>query len=192
MLHPDLKPAFLPGNIHWSCPELNIRSRYKYDVCILSSSMDRQWREENTSSSLQPLSPHLNLSVHLPSGLLMTAHEMSSGPRERGGQKQHEIRLDSDQPSRSRTCSISNIKGGTAVPFTYCGWYIVFMFYRLLFFFPNSLNTYIYAFSRRFYPKRLTVHSGYTFFYQYVFHALLTQCSTTEPQEHQHIDGLRW
>ncbi len=28
---------------------------------------------------------------------------------------------------------------------------------------------YIYAFSRRFYPKRLTVHSGYTLFYQYVF-----------------------
>ncbi len=28
---------------------------------------------------------------------------------------------------------------------------------------------YIYAFSRRFYPKRLTVHSGYTFFCQYVF-----------------------
>ncbi len=27
---------------------------------------------------------------------------------------------------------------------------------------------YIYAFSRRFYPKRLTVHSGYTVFYQYV------------------------
>ncbi len=27
---------------------------------------------------------------------------------------------------------------------------------------------YIYAFSRRFYPKRLTVHSGYTFFCQYV------------------------
>ncbi len=27
---------------------------------------------------------------------------------------------------------------------------------------------YIYAFSRRFYPKRLTVHSGYTLFYQYV------------------------
>ncbi len=31
---------------------------------------------------------------------------------------------------------------------------------------------YIYAFSRRFYPKRLTVHWGYTFFffffYQYV------------------------
>ncbi len=28
---------------------------------------------------------------------------------------------------------------------------------------------YIYAFSRRFYPKRLTVHSGYTYFCQYVF-----------------------
>ncbi len=27
---------------------------------------------------------------------------------------------------------------------------------------------YIYAFSRRFYPKRLTVHSGYTFVCQYV------------------------
>ncbi len=27
---------------------------------------------------------------------------------------------------------------------------------------------YIYAFSIRFYPKRLTVHSGYTFFSQYV------------------------
>ncbi len=50
---------------------------------------------------------------------------------------------------------------------------------------------YIYAFSRRFYPKRLTVHSGYTFFCQYVCSlgiepttfALLTQCSTTEPRE---------
>ncbi len=51
---------------------------------------------------------------------------------------------------------------------------------------------YIYAFSRRFYPKRLTVHSGYTLFCQYACSlgiepttfALLTQCSTTEPQEH--------
>ncbi len=50
---------------------------------------------------------------------------------------------------------------------------------------------YIYAFSRRFYPKRLTVHSGYTLFCQYACSlgiepttfALLTQCSTTEPQE---------
>ncbi len=56
---------------------------------------------------------------------------------------------------------------------------------------------YIYAFSRRFYPKRLTAHSTvqcilcYTFC-QYVCFlgiepttfALLTQCSTTEPQEH--------
>ncbi len=33
-----------------------------------------------------------------------------------------------------------------------------------------SLNFYICisAFSRRFYPKRLTVHSGYTFFFHYV------------------------
>ncbi len=50
---------------------------------------------------------------------------------------------------------------------------------------------YIYAFSRRFYPKRLTVHSGYTFIdsvcvpwelNQQPF-ALLMQCSTTEPWE---------
>ncbi len=27
---------------------------------------------------------------------------------------------------------------------------------------------YIYAFSRSFYPKRLTMHLGYNFFYQYV------------------------
>ncbi len=27
---------------------------------------------------------------------------------------------------------------------------------------------YTYAFSRRFYPKRLTLHSGYTFYCQYV------------------------
>ncbi len=51
---------------------------------------------------------------------------------------------------------------------------------------------YIYAFSRRFYPKRLTVHSGYTCFICMCVpwesnpqpFALLTQCSTTEPQEH--------
>ncbi len=51
---------------------------------------------------------------------------------------------------------------------------------------------YIYAFSRRFYPKRLTVHSGYTCFITMCVpwesnpqpSALLTQCSTTEPQEH--------
>ncbi len=28
----------------------------------------------------------------------------------------------------------------------------------------NKFYIYIYAFSRHFYPKRLTVHSGYTFF----------------------------
>ncbi len=57
---------------------------------------------------------------------------------------------------------------------------------------------YIYAFSRCFYPKRLTVHSGYTFICQYMCSlgfepttfALLTQCSTTEPQEHYVIIGL--
>ncbi len=51
---------------------------------------------------------------------------------------------------------------------------------------------YIYAFSRRFYPKRLTVHSDYTCFISICVpwesnpqpFALLTQCSTTEPQEH--------
>ncbi len=32
----------------------------------------------------------------------------------------------------------------------------------------TSVNIYIYAFSRRFYPKRFTVHSGYTCFYHYV------------------------
>ncbi len=48
----------------------------------------------------------------------------------------------------------------------------------------------MYAFSRRFYPKRLTVHSGYTFISMCVPwelnpqpFVLLTQCSTTEPQE---------
>ncbi len=52
--------------------------------------------------------------------------------------------------------------------------------------------SYIYAFSRRFYPKRLTVHLGYTYFISMCVpwesnpqpFALLTQCSTTEPQEH--------
>ncbi len=51
---------------------------------------------------------------------------------------------------------------------------------------------YIYAFSRRFYPKRLTMHSGYAYFSQYLrslgieptTFALLTQCSPTDPQEH--------
>ncbi len=57
---------------------------------------------------------------------------------------------------------------------------------------------YIYAFSRRFYPKRLTVHSAYTCFITMCVpwesnpqpFALLTQCSTTEPQEH-HLWNLR-
>ncbi len=55
-------------------------------------------------------------------------------------------------------------------------------------------SVYVYAFSRRFYPKRLTVYSGYTFFVSMcslgiepTTFALLTQCSTTEPQEHIYI-----
>ncbi len=54
-----------------------------------------------------------------------------------------------------------------------------------------EMYIYIYAFSRCFYPKRLTVHSGYTCFITMCVpwesnpqpFALLTQCSTTEPQE---------
>ncbi len=56
----------------------------------------------------------------------------------------------------------------------------------------NYIIIIIYAFSRRFYPKRLTVHSGYTCFISMCVpwelnpqpFALLMQCSTTEPQEH--------
>ncbi len=52
-------------------------------------------------------------------------------------------------------------------------------------------HTHIYAFSRHFYSKR-TVHSGYTFVVSMCVpwelnprpFAPLTQCSTTEPQEH--------
>ncbi len=59
----------------------------------------------------------------------------------------------------------------------------------------DNIYIYIYAFSRRFYPKRLTVHSGYTCFITMCVpwesnpqpFALLTQCSTTEPQEHNII-----
>ncbi len=58
--------------------------------------------------------------------------------------------------------------------------------------FSLSILINIYAFSRRFYPKRLTVHSGYTFFVSKCVpwelnpqsFALLMQCSTAEPQEH--------
>ncbi len=54
------------------------------------------------------------------------------------------------------------------------------------------IYVYIYAFSRCFYPKRLTVHSGYTFCFSMCVpwesnpqpFALLTQSSATEPQEH--------
>ncbi len=56
----------------------------------------------------------------------------------------------------------------------------------------GCIYIYIYAFSRCFYPKRLTVHSGYTCIVGMRVlwelnpqpFMLLTQCSTTEPQEH--------
>ncbi len=57
---------------------------------------------------------------------------------------------------------------------------------------PYDIYIYIYAFSRRFYPKRLTVHSGYTFFLyvcslgiEPTTFAVLMQYTTTEPQEHR-------
>ncbi len=61
-----------------------------------------------------------------------------------------------------------------------------------------NIYIYIYSFSRRFYPKRLTVHSGYTFFVSMCVlwelnpqpFALLMQCSTTEPQEY--VDLKYW
>ncbi len=52
---------------------------------------------------------------------------------------------------------------------------------------------YIYSFSRHFYPKQLTVHSGLYIFYVHVFPGNQThnrcaanamQCSITEPREH--------
>ncbi len=59
----------------------------------------------------------------------------------------------------------------------------------------KKIVIYIYAFRRRFYPRRLTVHSDYTFFVSMCFpwelnpphFALLLQCSTTEPQEHIYL-----
>ncbi len=57
-----------------------------------------------------------------------------------------------------------------------------------------------FALSRRFYPKRLTGYSGYTFFIIMCVpremnlqpFALLTQCSTTEPQEHCRYAGFQF
>ncbi len=54
----------------------------------------------------------------------------------------------------------------------------------------NNFPKLLTQLAQQFYPKRLTVQSGYTFF-QYVCSlgiepktfALQTQCSTTEPQE---------
>ncbi len=71
---------------------------------------------------------------------------------------------------------------------------IVFSIQRIFYvlYFDLSIYIYIYAFSRHFYPKQLTGHSGYTLFVSMCVpwdlnpqpFALLTQYSTTEPQEH--------
>ncbi len=50
-------------------------------------------------------------------------------------------------------------KNGMKTHFTQYPWH---------FFYPSAFCV-LSAFSRRFYPKRLTVHSGYTFVCQYVF-----------------------
>ncbi len=42
----------------------------------------------------------------------------------------------------------------------------------------NYIYIYIYAFSRRFYPKRLTVHSGYTFVLSVIVHNLAVHIIT--------------
>ncbi len=59
----------------------------------------------------------------------------------------------------------------------------------------SDIYIYIYAFSRRFYPKRLSVFRLYIFFISMRVpwelnpqpFVLLTQCSTTEPQEHKYM-----
>uniref|UniRef100_A0A9J8AF73 Uncharacterized protein n=1 Tax=Cyprinus carpio carpio TaxID=630221 RepID=A0A9J8AF73_CYPCA len=56
----------------------------------------------------------------------------------------------------------------------------------------STISLYVFVFSRRFYPKQLRVDSGYTFFTSVCVpwelnsgpFALLTQCYSTEPQEH--------
>ncbi len=58
-------------------------------------------------------------------------------------------------PSETWNCTYNHLSGRPDL------WLTTFHFH-----FPFSIS--IYAFSRRFYPKWLTVHSGYTFFFQYV------------------------
>ncbi len=78
-----------------------------------------------------------------------------------------------------------SLAGGRMCPLT-ISFYIFFYVKKIYVF-------YFLKFSRRFYPKRLTVHSGYTFCFISMCvpwelnpqpFVLLTQCSTTEPQEH--------
>ncbi len=80
--------------------------------------------------------------------------------------------------SKSRSCLQDSISQGLLMPVKL----------KL----PSKFFIYIYAFSRHFYPKQLTVHSGYTFIVSMCVpwelnpqpFALLMQCSTAEPQEH--------
>ncbi len=72
---------------------------------------------------------------------------------------------------------------------------IIYVAYTIILFYTVIL--YIYAFSRRFYPKRLTAYSAFRLYIFFVFnqyvcslefnpqpYVLIKQCSTTEPQEH--------
>ncbi len=71
----------------------------------------------------------------------------------------------------------------------------MYCFFKLrIFFLCIYIFIYIYAFSRRFYPKRLTIAFRLYIFNQYLCilwesnpqpFALVTQCSTTEPQEQE-------
>ncbi len=47
----------------------------------------------------------------------------------------------------------------------------------------QSLNIYIYAFSRRFYPKRLTLHSSYSFTFDQLLSVRIRQRAQREPDQ---------
>ncbi len=109
--------------------------------------------------------------------------------------RHHKTVFISDDTSRhSFTVRMDNVQESG---YYWCAIHIPSAFDKRARFFLNvtageNIYIYIYAFSRRFYPKRLTVHSGYTFSFISMCvpwelnprpFALLTQCSTTEPQE---------
>lgn len=69
------------------------------------------------SRSLSPVTQRVSLLTSI-RGLIMTGHEMSSGPGERGGHKQREIRLDQSsraepEPAPSTQTQSSDIKEDT-------------------------------------------------------------------------------